>query len=402
MKETSKNTNKKNFFNENAYTYLLTKLRAKLKEEGVKVSAKYKSYSLDLYFKRDYLHEKGALDMELNLVKYSYSDVTLNMDFYPGFLYLDGKGAEIYSIVFEYIKKLAMKMDVNNIIVESDFSFNKRKENLYKDYGFVSIRDLIPEGYPTTIVGSTKDWDGKKYVYEVKAKTAQKRLESYNAFKVAMEKLKTTFDATFKVKNVLAGVSHLESAFYYNGLEGQIIINYLSPYAIYLYKGDNTVKKEEDILRSVGVLKEEELFNAIKTLIEEELEERGFERLTTPPKKYFEEFCNKHIGLGGDITDKIFNLLCTEMHPKDIELKILNETESSTHSYDKLFLFNLLGRYFVCDFNTNDVFMYEEITKAIEFFEQSCKQKEEKIYQGKLSKIQEVKDKMKESFIINK
>ena len=401
MKETSKNTKKKSIFNENAYMYLLTKLRGKLKEEDIKVSAKYKERGISLKFTRNFMHEKGEVDMELDFKK--YSDITLNMDFYPGLHYLDKKGEEFYTIIFEYIKKLAIKMDVNNIITEHKFGFNERRAKFFKKYGFVPIRDLIPEGYPTTIVGSTEDWDAEDhYVFEVKTKTAEQRLESYNAFKAAIEKLKTTFDATFKVKNVLASVSHLESAFYYEGLEGQIIMNYISPYAIYLYKGDNSFKKEEDILGSVGVLKEEEIFRSIKMLIEEELEERRLERLTTPPKKYFKEFCNKHIGLGGEIIDTIFDLLCTEMHPKDIELKILDESKASTHSYDKLFLFNLLGRYFVCDFNTKDVFMYEEVTKAIEFFEQSCKQKEEKIYQDKLSEIQEIKDKMQESFVINK
>ncbi len=400
MKETPKNTKKKSIFNENAYMYLLTKLRVKLKEEDIKVSAKYKERGLSLKFTRNFMHEKGEVEMELDFKK--YSDITLNMEFYPGLLYLDKKGEEIYTVIFEYIKKLAIKMGVNNIITEHKFGFNKRRENFFKKYGFVAIRDLIPEGYPTTIVGSTEDWDAEDhYVFEVKTKAAEQRLESYNAFRDAIEKLKTKFDATFKVKSVMAGISHLESTFYYEGLEGQIITNYISPYAIYLYQGDDSFKKEEDILGSVGVLKEEELFNSIKTLIEEEIEERGFERLTAPPKKYFKEFCNKHIGLGGDITDKVFNLLCAEMHPKDIELKILNESEASTHSYDEFFLFNLLGRYFVCNFNTKDVFMYEEITQAIEFFEQSCKQKEEKIYQDKLSKIQEVKDKMQESFIVN-
>jgi len=400
MKETSKKIKKKSIFNENAYMYLLTKLRGEFKKEDIKVSAKYKERGLSLKFTRDFMHEKGEVEMELNFKK--YSDITLNMDFYPGLHYLEKKGEEIYTVIFKYIKKLAMKMGVNNIITEHKFGFNERRVNFFKKYGFVPIRDLIPEGYPTIIVGSTEDWDAEDhYVFEVKTKAAEQRLESYNAFKAAIEKLKTTFDATFEVKSVLAGVSHLESTFYYEGLEGQIITNYISPYAIYLYQGDNSFKKEEDILGSVGVLKEEELFNSIKMLIEEEIEERGFERLTTPPRKYFNKFCSEHIRIGGDIADKVFNLLCAEMHPKDIELKILNESEATTHSYDNFFLFNLLGRYFVCDFITKDVFMYEEITKAIEFFEQSCKKKEEKIYLDKLSKIQEVKDKMQESFIVN-
>lgn len=385
----------------------LLKIKKKLWGTGINLTLreekKENTKILTLNFKRSWRNKKNLPEFKASFELFNDVGRFVNPIDEEDYLYIDSvygfyeeEGKNILKNSISIIKDIATSDGIKIFISKDSYS-----EKHFKSIGFSSALDFPGEEYPISFIGSFRDHlhgsvensHEKAFFIELKSGYLQNKIQIVNTFKKAIETTKKE-DITFTY-DFHMGSSTSVCRFYFEGFKGFAYIYYSNPITMELKKGNNWSDSE-----TVGEFKVHSI-NEIpfrwNELLNKSVEEIAMPNLLKPPRMHFTDFCSRHQWTSGTKTiDELFELLSTELDPKEIEKLSLTEKERPVADvYDcypnnRVYIIKIFNRYFV--FSNENYSLFHNKEEAIEEFNDRCNKIEKEQHLERLNKIRKKKN----------